>query len=152
PNDMFVVHIGSDANNAVRRPHARFFAIASPKKFEHGIGPIDVPINRVFAGKHALCESLADDHDRVSTLVIILLVEIAPGKNGNSQRIEKAGRDGAQLRARIVFAVDVTITGELQTGTEGVGVTPGSNDSESRLGDSGQRIDATYRFLVKIDD
>ena len=79
----------------------------------------------------------ADDHDRISTLVIILRVEIAPGKNGNAQRVEKAGRDGAPLRARIVFAADVTITGELQTGAEGVGIAPGSNYCERRLGDAG---------------
>src|SRR5580658_4230856 len=94
-------------------------------------------IDRILAGKHLPCESRADDHDRLVSLVIER-VEIAPGDNGNAQRAEKAGRDATPQRARIVLAMDVTITRELQTYVEAaVGITPGSDHSESRLGDTG---------------
>ena len=134
---MFVVHIGGDPNNAVRRRKSLLFALGPGKELEHGIGPIDMSIDRILTRKHAVCESRADDHDRLSILVIER-VEIAPGNNGNAQRGEKAGRDGTPQRARIVFAMGVTITRELQTYTEAAaGITPGSDHSESRLGDAG---------------
>ena len=117
----------------VNRDFSRF---AAGKELEDGIGPIDVPVDRILTRKHALCESRADDDDRLLILVIER-VEIAPGKNGNAKRGEKAGRDGSPLRARIVFAMDVTITRELQTYTEVVGIAPGSDHTESRLGDAG---------------
>jgi hypothetical protein len=94
-------------------------------------------IDRILAGKHLLCESGADDHDRLVSLVIER-VEIAPGNNGNSQRAEKAGRDATPQRARIVFTMDVTITRVLQTYVEAAaGITPGSDHPDSRLSDAG---------------
>ena len=94
-------------------------------------------VDRILARKHLLRESGADDHDRLVSLVIER-VEIAPGKNGNAQRAEKAGRDGTPQRARIVFAMDVTITRVLQAYTEAAaGITPGSDHTDSRLGDAG---------------
>src|SRR5207249_1349335 len=126
--------------------------LTAGKELKHGIGPIDMPIDRILTRKHALRESRADDHHRLLILVIER-VEIAPGNNGNAQRGEKAGRDVTPQRARVVFAMDVTITRELQTYTEAaVGITPGSDHSESRLGYTGQRIDATHRFFVEIED
>ena len=83
-----------------------------------------------------LRKSLADDHHRL-VILVIERVEIAAGKNGSAQRAEKAGRNRTRLRARIVCAMRVTIAGELQTYTEVLGVTPGSNFSESRLGNTG---------------
>ena len=47
-NDVLVVNIGSNANDAVRRG-------AKPgDEFHHGICPIDVPIDGILIGKHAL--------------------------------------------------------------------------------------------------
>ena len=50
------------------------------------------------------------------------------------------------------FAMDVTISGELQTRAEVVGVAPGGNHTESGLRDAGQRFDAAHRFFVEIED
>ena len=64
---------------------SRLFARRVPgSELEHRIGPIDMPIDRILARKHALCESLADDHDRL-VILVIERVEIAPGKNGNAE-------------------------------------------------------------------
>jgi hypothetical protein len=95
-----------------------------------------MPINRIPTGKHTLCESRADDHDRLSILVIER-VDIAAGNNRNAKRGEKAGRDVTRHRARIVFAMNVTNTRKLHAYTVVVGITPGSNHSYGRLGDAG---------------
>src|SRR5260370_4069876 len=126
---MIVVHIGCDPNNAVWRRKSRLFARSALKEFEHGIGPIDMPIDRILTRKHALRQSRADDRDRLSILVIER-VEIAAGNNGNAKRGDKAGRNVAPHRAQSVFAVDVTITRELQTLTEVVGITPRSDHTD----------------------
>ena len=150
---MFVVHIGGDPDNAVRRREARLFARRLPgSELEHRIGPIDMPIDRILARKHLPRQSRADDHDRLA-IAVIERIEIAAGNDGNAKRGEKAGRDGAPQRARIVFAMGVTIAGELQTYAEAAaGITPGSDHADSRFGDAGQRIDLAHRFLVKIED
>src|SRR6202007_3458667 len=110
---MLVVDVGGNPDNSVRRRKSRFVARSAGKKLEHGIGPIDMPIDRILPRKHALGESRANDRDRLSILVIER-VEIAAGNNGNAKRGEKAGRDGSPQRPRIVFAMDVTITRELK--------------------------------------
>src|SRR5882724_6874520 len=134
---MFVVHIGGDPNNAVWRRKSRFFALSALHELEHRIGPIYMPIDGILTRKHALCQSRADDHDRLS-IRVIKRVEIAPGNNGNAKRGEKAGRDGTPQRARIVFSMNVSITRKLQTYTEASpGITPGSDHAHSRLGDAG---------------
>ena len=133
---MVVIHIGGDPNNAVRRLDSRLFRFRGGNELEHGIGPIDMPADGILTRKHASCESRADDHDRL-VIVVIERVEIAAGNNGNAERAEKAGRDGPLHCARIVFARGVTITRELKTYTEVVGITPGSDHTESRLGDAG---------------
>ena len=69
--------------------------------------------------------------------LVIERVEIAPGNNGNASALKKPERVTPQ-RARIVFAMDVTITRELQTYIEAAaGITPGSDHPDSRLGDAG---------------
>src|SRR5260370_27682259 len=132
---MFVVHIGGDPNNAVWRGKSRLFACSALHELEHRIGPIYMPIDGILTRKHALCQSRADDHDRLS-IRVIERVEIASGNNGNAKRGEKAGRDGTPQRARIVFAMDVTISRELKTWTEVVGITPGSDHTDGRLADA----------------
>jgi len=135
-NDMVVVHIGGDTDNAVRGSDPRLFVRSSGNILEHRIGPIDMPVDRILTRKHLLRESGADDHDRLVSLVIER-VEIAPGNNGNAQRAEKAGRDGTPQRAGIVFAMDVAITRELQAWTEVVGITPRGDHPDSCLADAG---------------
>ena len=66
---MFIVNIGRDADDAVRRHQARLFGIGSREELQYGIGPVDVPIDGILIGEHALRQSLADDHDG---LVIVL--------------------------------------------------------------------------------
>src|ERR1700722_10702479 len=123
---MFVVHIGGYANDAVRGFESRLVRFRPGKELEHGIGPIDMPIDRVLTGKHIPCETRADDRDWLLILVVER-VEIAAGNDGNAERCEKAGRDGPPLRARIVFSMDVTITRELQTYGKPFGITPWSD-------------------------
>src|SRR6266705_2233552 len=85
-------------------------------------------------GEHALGERFADDDDGLPALAI-KRVEIASSNDGNAEGGKKAGRDDAHLRARILFAggTDVTVCRELQAGTEGAGIPPGSNHAESGL-------------------
>ena len=64
-NDVLVVNIGRDTDDAVRRDKTRLFEIGSGEELQHGIGPIDMPIDGILIGEHALCESLADDNDRL---------------------------------------------------------------------------------------
>ena len=63
----------------------RLFGIATGKELEHGIGPIDMPVERILAREHVLRKSRADDDDRL-VILVIQGVEIAPGKNGNAKR------------------------------------------------------------------
>src|SRR6202022_4762014 len=71
-NDVFVVNIGGDADDAVRRG-------ANPRgELQYGIRPIDMPIEGILIGEHALCESLTDDNDGVFTLAVVI-VEITAG-------------------------------------------------------------------------
>ena len=65
-NDVSVVNIGGDADDAVRRDQ-RAFSDRSRDELQHGISPIDMPIDRILIGEHALCESLADDNDGLFT-------------------------------------------------------------------------------------
>src|SRR5713226_3958293 len=72
-NDVFVVNIGSDANDAVRRG-------ANPgDEFQHGIRPVNMAIYGVLIGEHALSECLADHNDRFFVLadLAVELVEVA---------------------------------------------------------------------------
>src|SRR6266852_2479818 len=127
-NDVFVVNIGSDANDAVRRG-------ANPgDEFDHGIRPIDMPIDGILIGKHSLRESLTDDSDRFFALAVEL-IEIAAGEDGNAERGKKAGRDGAQLGARIFLAGDanVTVRRKLKAGAKAAGIAPGNDNAESGL-------------------
>ncbi|MGH8525480.1 MAG: hypothetical protein ACREXY_15140, partial [Gammaproteobacteria bacterium] len=95
---------------------------------------------------------MADDCDRLFAS-IIELIEIATGNDRNAQRGKEPRRDHSKLRAGVFLAcgVIVTIGAELQRGT-GAGIAPGSNHPEGCLSDTWKGINATYDFLVKIDN
>ena len=114
-----IVNVGGDTDDAVRRDKARLFEIGPGEELQHGIRPIDMPIDRILVGEHALCESLADDNDRLFIILVIERIEIAAGNDRNAKRRKKSGRDGTRLRPGILYAggMDVSVSGELQTGT-----------------------------------
>src|SRR5260370_1437893 len=76
------------------------------------------------------------------------------GNNGNTERREKPGRDGAQLRARIFFTrlADVAIRGKLEAWPEAARIPPGNDDAKGNAVHAGQRVDAPHRFLVESHD
>ena len=132
---MSIVNIGRDTDDAVRREKTRLFEVGSGEELQHGIRPIDMPIDRILIGKHALCEGLADDHDRLFIILVIERIEIAAGNNRNAKRRKKSGRDDTRLRAGILYAggMDVSVSGELKTGTGGVAIAPGNDVAEAVL-------------------
>src|SRR5216684_3110494 len=127
-NDVFVVNIRGDANDAVRRG-------ANPgDEFYHRIRPIEMPIDGVLIGEHSLSASLTDHNDRFFVLAVEL-IEIAAGDDGNTERGKKAGRDGAQLGARIFLAggTNVAIRRKLKARAKAAGIAPGNDNAESSL-------------------
>src|SRR5438093_4133225 len=145
-DDMHIVNIRGDANDALqlRRGLAR--------DFQDWIGPEHVLIDGVLTGEYALREGLADDGDGFFVLNVEF-VQIAPRNDGNAQRLKAPGRDTTKLRARVVFTrgINVTVSAELQAGTR-TGIAPGSDHPEGGLIDTWKGINATYDFLVKIDN
>src|SRR5947199_10183519 len=77
--------------------------VASRGESQHGVGPEDVAIDGIVIGEHALCQSLADDDDRLFAFLAVETVEIAPSDDGSAHRGKESGRNDAQLCARIVF-------------------------------------------------
>src|SRR5262249_14439842 len=145
-NDMHIVNVGDDANDALQLRRA--LAV----DFQDRIGPKHVPIDRVLIGEHSLRQSLADNRDALFTLHVGL-IEIAARNDGNAQRGKKSRRDDTILRARVVFAraVKVAISGELQSGT-GADITPRSDHPKGGFIHTRKCINPTYDFLVKIDN
>src|SRR6266446_6444277 len=143
-NEVFVVDIGSDADDAMWR------AVNPGGESQHGIGPIDVAIDGILIGEHAPGQSLTDDRDGLFPFLAVETVEIAAGDDGNTKRGKESGRNDAHLRARVLFAsgMNMTVGGELEAETA---IAPGNNHAESGLADAGQRINATNRFLIEID-
>src|SRR5258708_2219657 len=133
-NDMLVVNIGGDANDAVRR------GVNPGSKFHHGIGPIDMAADGILIGEHALCERLADNSDGLLTLPVEL-VEITSAEDGNAQRGKESGRNDTQLRARILARrMNMAVGRELQPEPAGAELAPGNSQTESGLVHAGQRI------------
>jgi hypothetical protein len=126
---VFVVNIGGDADDAVR-------CGANPRdEFQHGIGPIDMPINSILMRKHALCQRLTDDDDGIFIFTLAVeVIEITTREDGNAEGGEESGRYDTPLRARIFFApgMNMTVGGELQADAGG-GIAPGNNQAESGL-------------------
>ena len=74
---------------------------------------------------------------------------------GTPSDCKKSGRDDAPLRSGIFYAggMDVSVGGELQTRSGGAaGIPPGNDVAERGLAHARQRINATYRFLVEINN
>src|SRR5262249_40279587 len=151
-NDVSVVYVGRDADDAMRRQNARLFAIGTGYELQNGIRPIDMPIDGVLIGKHALRESLADDDDRLSVLLIVERIKIAARDNGNAERRKESGRYDTPVRAGIlnVRGVDVTIGRELHSGARRA-VAPGNDRAERGPVDARQCIGAPHHFLVEIN-
>ena len=76
-NDILLVNIGGDANDALRR--RRVLA----GDFQDGIAPEHVPIDGVLIGEHALREGFADDGDGLFASTV-LLIEVASRNDGNA--------------------------------------------------------------------
>src|SRR5258707_188017 len=127
-NNVFVVNISGDADDAVR------CGANSGNEFHHRIRPEDVAVDGILIGEHSLSESLTDHNDRLFALAVEL-IEIAAGDDGNTERGKKAGRDGAQLGARILFAgpAKVAVGGELEARTKATRIAPGNDNAESGL-------------------
>src|SRR5580658_4312974 len=102
-NDVSVVNIGRDPDDSVRRRQTRLFEIGPGEELQHRIRPIDMPIDRILVGEHALCESLADDNDRIFLILAIERIEITAGNDRNAQRRKVSGRDGTRLRPGILY-------------------------------------------------
>src|SRR5215470_20206265 len=124
---MLVVNIGGDADDAVR------CSANSRDEFQHGIRPLDMPINSILIREHALCESLTDDDDGIFIFILAVeVVEITTGEDGNAERGKESGINNTPLRARILFApgMNMAVGGELQADAGG-GIAPGNHQAES---------------------
>jgi hypothetical protein len=73
-NDVSVVNIGGNTDDAVWRDKTRPFEIGPGEELQHGICTIDMPIDRILVGEHALCESLADNNDRLFMIPVVILI------------------------------------------------------------------------------
>jgi len=112
-----------------------------------------MPIDRVLIGKHALCQSLADDSDRLGILVIES-IEIAAGKDRNAQGRKKTGRDDTPLRPRSSTRRNGRVRRRkiADQKRRDASIAPGNDIAVGGLAHARQDINATYRFLVEIDD
>src|SRR5579864_5297329 len=116
-NHMFVVDVGGDTDNAVRRGRD------SGDELQHGVRPINMAIDGIVVGEHAVRESLTDDHHRIIRLAVEI-IEITSSDNRSTERGKESRRDDAQLRSGIFArSMNVTISGKLETGTK-TGVAP----------------------------
>src|SRR5690242_9628494 len=114
-NDVFIVNIRGNTDDAVWGYHTRDFAFAAAGILQHGVGPIDMPIHGILIGKHALGKSLTDDDHGLAIRLAIERVEIAAGNNGNAQRRKKSRRDATRQCPWVFYAggMDVPVSGEL---------------------------------------
>src|SRR5262249_54822720 len=116
------------------------------RELQHGIGPVDMPINGIPIGEHPSGERLTYDNHWVLRLAIEL-VEITPGKDGNAECGEKSRRYHAQLCARI-FArqVNMTVRRELQGKPT---ITPWNMQTECSFLDPGYPTNAAHGFFIE---
>src|ERR1700693_943259 len=123
--DVLVVEIAKNAHNA--------HGLRSEPRDElyHRVGPRDMAVDGVLIGKHALRNTLADDHHVLSAQAVGL-VEIASGNNGNPECGEIYRHDGAKVGALIFFTgvADMSFGGELQAWAEAATITPRHTDAE----------------------
>src|SRR5262249_13294190 len=108
-NDMHVVDIRNDANDALRLRPVR------TRDLQDRIAPEHMAIDRVLTRKHPQGERLADDGDRL-LVFHVAFIEVAPSKNRNAERGEKPRRDYPILRPRIFLTrrMFVAVSAKLQ--------------------------------------
>ena len=145
-HEVLVVHIGHDTYYAAR-------AGADVDELHDRVGPHDVPVDRVLSGEQPLRRALADDHDRLSAALVVV-VEVASGDERSAECGKEARRNHPKQNARIFFAraLDVAFCGDLEARTKGVGVTPRHLRTQGNAIDAGQRVDAPDRLPVEVDD
>ena len=76
----------------------------TPMNFITGSVHIEMPVERILRREHPLGDALADDHDRFGASPVGV-VEVAARDDRDPERREESGRDGAEPRPRILFAV-----------------------------------------------
>src|SRR5262249_39570067 len=142
-HDVLVVQIRGDSYNAPRL-RAHFCGL------HNRICPEHMMVDGVRAGKHALGQALADDHDQLAALAIVV-VKVATGKYRHSERGKEAGRDQAELSAGIFFAgpANVAVGRELESGSEVARVAPRHGCTERDAVDSRQRANLPHGLFVK---
>src|SRR5438445_13881114 len=108
-NDVLVVNIGGDADDAMRGG-------ANPGgELEHWIRPKDVPIDGILIGEHTLCESLTDDDDRLTALFAVPLAEMTVTAAAHAEDGEQAVRDDAHPGTGVGrWRLDLTGAGDAQ--------------------------------------
>ena len=143
---VLVVDIGGDADDAARPG-------ADGDELHHGIGPHDVLIERVLLGNICYRDTLADDDDFFGVFAIEV-VEIAAFDDGDAEGGEESGRDGAELRVGIFFAIGahVAFCGELEAGTEDALIAPGNDGADGDAVYSGKSGDLANGFFIEIED
>src|SRR4030095_4109101 len=102
-NDMRIVNIGGDTNDALQLPGG-----LTAVGFQDRIGPEHVTIDWVLIGEHAPRKGFADDGDGLFASTVEF-IEIATGNDGNAQRREEPGRDNTKLRAWVLFARGINV-------------------------------------------
>ncbi len=80
---VLIIHISNDPDNS-----ARSFAHAD--EVHHRVGPHNVPIEGILAGKHPLRHSLTDDHYRLAATPVII-VEVPAFDDGHAERAKNPG-------------------------------------------------------------
>src|ERR1700733_10675298 len=140
------VNIGGDAYDAPGLG-------ADVNKFHDRVGPHNVLVERVGVREHFYGDALADDDDFFAVFAIEV-VEIAPFDDGHAESGEKSGRDGAELRVRIFFAVGarVALRGELEAGAEDAFIAPGDGGADCDTIHSWKSGDLADGFFVEIED
>jgi hypothetical protein len=86
---VLIIDISGDPNNS-----ARSFAHAG--EIHLRVGPLNVAIEGILAGEHALRDTLPDDHYRLATAPVII-VEVPACNDGHAERREKSRRNRAEL-------------------------------------------------------
>src|SRR5260370_32184442 len=89
---------------AVGREKTRLCGRAPGEELQDRICPIDMPIQGILIGEHALGESLTDDNHRLRVTLAVEIAEITAGDDRNTERGKESGRDGTPIRAGIVYA------------------------------------------------
>src|SRR5579883_2364976 len=142
-NNVLVVDIRGDTDNPARRG-------LNVDELHHRIGPTDVVIDGVLAGKHSLRETLADNDDFFA-LTPIGVIEVAAGEQWNPQSIEETGRDASETRTRdqLTRSGPALVGGKLESGAESAGVAPRHNGPDSDSIDAGQFGNLPNCFFIE---